>query len=115
MAAAPFAAGALPLRGGPQAALDGAAGTRRAVPQLRSGAGALDRSVPTFDRSQVRHVIYSKGLDDEFDIVPPSVVGGLGSEAYKSLNPQVGCVWGRGVRRGATCRRAVRAHAAAGR
>ena len=37
---------------------------------------------------QVRHIIYHKGLENEFDIVSPTAVGGLGSEQYKALNPQ---------------------------
>eukprot|EP00877_Chromochloris_zofingiensis_P012563 jgi/Chrzof1/7560/Cz02g28130.t1 len=38
--------------------------------------------------ARVRHVIYFKGLQDTFDIVSPGSVGGLASDAYKSLNPQ---------------------------
>jgi hypothetical protein len=36
----------------------------------------------------VRHVIYLKGLEDEFDIVSPGTVGGLTSDTYKAMNPQ---------------------------
>jgi glutathione S-transferase len=36
----------------------------------------------------VRHIIYEKGLENEFDIVSPSQLGGLGSEQYVALNPQ---------------------------
>lgn len=36
----------------------------------------------------MRHIIYEKGLDNEFDIVSPSQLGGLGSEQYVALNPQ---------------------------
>lgn len=38
--------------------------------------------------ARVRHVIYAKGLEDEFAIVPPSELGGLGSPEYKKLSPQ---------------------------
>lgn len=38
--------------------------------------------------ARVRHVIYSKGLEGEFDIVSPGTVGGLASVAYKAMNPQ---------------------------
>ena len=38
--------------------------------------------------ARVRHVIYSKGLEGEFDVVAPSALGGLGSDAYAALNPQ---------------------------
>lgn len=37
---------------------------------------------------QLRHIIYEKGLENEFDIVSPSQLGGLGSEQYVALNPQ---------------------------
>lgn len=37
---------------------------------------------------QVRHIIYHKGLEGEFDIVSPAAFGGLGSDEYKALNPQ---------------------------
>ena len=37
--------------------------------------------------SQVRHVIYHKGLEGDFDIVSPMAYGGLGSEQYKAINP----------------------------
>lgn len=36
----------------------------------------------------MRHIIYHKGLENEFDIVSPAAVGGLGSEQYMALNPQ---------------------------
>jgi hypothetical protein len=37
---------------------------------------------------KVRHIIYSKGLEAEFDIVSPMTVGGLTSDAYRAMNPQ---------------------------
>jgi glutathione S-transferase len=37
---------------------------------------------------QVRHIIYQKGLEGDFDIVSPMELGGLGSEQYMALNPQ---------------------------
>lgn len=39
--------------------------------------------------AQVRHIIYLKGLESEFDVVSPAELGGLGSEQYTALNPQV--------------------------
>ena len=33
-------------------------------------------------------MIYSKGLEQEFDIVAPSAIGGLRSQQYLRLNPQ---------------------------
>ncbi|KAI8466013.1 MAG: glutathione S-transferase [Monoraphidium minutum] len=38
--------------------------------------------------ARVRHVIYSKGLEAEFDIVAPGTVGGLASDTFKAMNPQ---------------------------
>lgn len=38
--------------------------------------------------AQVRHIIYHKGLEGEFDIVSPMALGGLGSPQYNALNPQ---------------------------
>lgn len=38
--------------------------------------------------AQVRHIIYNKGLENEFDVVSPAELGGLGSEQYMALNPQ---------------------------
>jgi hypothetical protein len=38
--------------------------------------------------ARVRHIIYQKGLEGEFDIVSPMELGGLGSEQYIALNPQ---------------------------
>jgi glutathione S-transferase len=36
----------------------------------------------------VRHIIYLKGLEDEFDVVSPAELGGFGSEQFIALNPQ---------------------------
>lgn len=36
----------------------------------------------------MRHIIYHKGLENEFDIVSPGVFGGLNSEQYLALNAQ---------------------------
>lgn len=57
------------------------AGVRRFTKQLRS-------PLPLITLLQVRHVIYHKGLEAEFDIVSPAVLGGLGSDSYKAVNPQ---------------------------
>jgi glutathione S-transferase len=38
--------------------------------------------------TQVRHIIYHKGIEADFDIVTPMAVGGLGSQQYAALNPQ---------------------------
>eukprot|EP00879_Flechtneria_rotunda_P021185 GHRR01022317.1.p1 GENE.GHRR01022317.1~~GHRR01022317.1.p1 ORF type:complete len:165 (+),score=51.98 GHRR01022317.1:899-1393(+) len=38
--------------------------------------------------ARVRHVIYHKGLEEDFEIVSPMEFGGLGSEQYKAINPQ---------------------------
>lgn len=37
---------------------------------------------------QVRHVIYHKGLEADIDIASPAMLGGLGSDTYKAVNPQ---------------------------
>lgn len=36
---------------------------------------------------QVRHVIYHKGIEEDFDIASPMAYGGLGSEQYKAICP----------------------------
>eukprot|EP00775_Hariotina_reticulata_P011007 gene11007-11161_t len=38
--------------------------------------------------ARVRHVIYHKGIEEDFDVVPPKALGGIGSEQYKSVNPE---------------------------
>lgn len=38
--------------------------------------------------ARVRHIIYLKGLEEEFDVVSPAELGGFGSEQFIALNPQ---------------------------
>lgn len=38
--------------------------------------------------ARIRWILYKKGLEQEFDIIPPADIGGLKSEAFLQLNPQ---------------------------
>ncbi|GBF97979.1 glutathione S-transferase [Raphidocelis subcapitata] len=83
--------------------VSGVVAARRAAACRAAGAHAAAAAAPALPKvskptlfdmpvsnngARVRHVIYSKGLEGEFDIVPPSTVGGLASDTYKALNPQ---------------------------
>lgn len=37
--------------------------------------------------ARVRHVLYHKGLEADFEIASPASVGGLASDAYKAMSP----------------------------
>jgi hypothetical protein len=45
---------------------------------------------PLNNGARARLVIYWKGLEDQFAITNPSEIGGIKSEEYLKLNPQVG-------------------------
>lgn len=38
--------------------------------------------------ARIRWILYKKGLENDFDIVPPSELGGVKSPAYLEMNPQ---------------------------
>ena len=38
--------------------------------------------------ARVRMLLYYKGVEDRVDVVPPTELGGLTSDAYRALNPQ---------------------------
>lgn len=75
-------------------------GCRRALParaarRVRVAASATASAKPVLydvpvsnNGARIRWILYKKGLEDAFDIVPPSELGGVKSPAFLALNPQ---------------------------
>ena len=38
--------------------------------------------------ARIRWILYKKGLEQEFDIIPPAEIGGVKSESFLQINPQ---------------------------